>query len=79
MGDETRVKVRIPENGQYALKIYTRDEGEREYKEACNYLLRQQNRVKVQEVLHRSFVTWAPPPTGKGWDYDFSAVFSALL
>ena len=50
VGDETRVKVRIPENGQYALKIFTREEGEREYKETCNYLLRQQNRVRVQEV-----------------------------
>ena len=29
-------------------------------------------------VMHQSFVTTAPPPTGKGRDYDFSA-FSALL
>ena len=28
--------------------------------------------------MHQSFVTTAPPPTGKGGDYDFSA-FSALL
>ena len=28
--------------------------------------------------VHQSFVTTAPPPTGKGGDYDFSA-FSALL
>ena len=31
-----------------------------------------------QMVMHQSFVTTAPPPTGKGGDYDFSA-FSALL
>ena len=29
-------------------------------------------------LMHQSFVTTAPPPMGKGRDYDFSA-FSALL
>lgn len=58
VGDETRVKVRIPEEGQYALKIYTRDEGETEYKETCNYLLRQQVKAKVQEVNSRIPHTW---------------------
>ena len=30
------------------------------------------------DVMHQSFISTAPPPTGKGRDYDFS-VFSALL
>ena len=34
--------------------------------------------VKYLHLMHQSFVTTAPPPTGKGGDYDFSA-FSALL
>ena len=29
-------------------------------------------------LMHQSFVTTAPPPTGKGGDYDFS-VFNALV
>ena len=32
----------------------------------------------VCRVMYHSFVTTAPPPTGKGWDDDFLA-FSALL
>ena len=32
----------------------------------------------VSVMMHQSFVTTAPPPMGKGGDYDFSA-FSALL
>ena len=33
---------------------------------------------EVAQIMHQSFVTTAPPPTGKGGDYDFSA-FIALL
>ena len=33
---------------------------------------------KADILMHQSFVTTAPPPTGKGKDYYFSA-FSALL
>ena len=29
-------------------------------------------------IMHQSFVSSAPPPTGKGGDYDFST-FMALL
>ena len=29
-------------------------------------------------VIHQSFVSTAPPPTGMGWDSDFS-LFRALL
>ena len=32
----------------------------------------------VHNVVYQSFVTTAPPPTGKGGDYDFS-VFNAML
>ena len=27
--------------------------------------------VKLVDIIHQSFVTTAPPPTGKGGDYDF--------
>ena len=33
---------------------------------------------QVLKVMHQSFVTTAPPPTGKGGDYD-KRVFIALL
>lgn len=47
---ELNVKVTIPEEGQYALKIFCREAGTNEFDEACIYLIRQRERSRLPEV-----------------------------
>lgn len=47
--DEVLIRVHIPEEGQYALKIYCREAGSKEFHEACVYLLRQRQRSRLPE------------------------------
>ena len=44
----------------------------------CSGCIMRETCGREKDFMHQSFVTTAPPPTGKGWDYGFSA-FSALL
>ena len=44
-------------------------------KEVLSWICFNENLIKI---MHHSFVTTAPPPTGKGGDCDFS-VFNSLL
>lgn len=47
---EVNVRVRIPEDGQYALKIFCREAGSNEFDEACIYLIRQREKSRLPEV-----------------------------
>ena len=47
---ELNVQVKIPEEGQYALKVFCRDAGSNEFDEACIYLIRQREKSRLPEV-----------------------------
>ncbi|XP_060601555.1 lim and transglutaminase domain protein ltd-1-like [Ruditapes philippinarum] len=46
---EVQIRVRIPEMGLYALKIYCREAGSKVFDEACVYLIRQREKARLPE------------------------------
>lgn len=49
--DEVYIRVQIPEEGQYALKIYCREAGTQELFETCVYLLKQREKARLPEKI----------------------------
>ncbi|XP_052281041.1 hillarin-like [Dreissena polymorpha] len=47
--DELCLRTQIPEEGQYALKVFSREAGSKEFHLACVYLLRQRERTRLPE------------------------------
>ncbi|XP_045156683.2 lim and transglutaminase domain protein ltd-1-like isoform X2 [Mercenaria mercenaria] len=47
--NEVQVRVHVPEEGQYALKIYCREAGSKVFHEACVYLIRQREKSRLPE------------------------------
>ncbi|XP_052796217.1 lim and transglutaminase domain protein ltd-1-like isoform X1 [Mya arenaria] len=51
--DELRLSVQIPEDGHYALKVFAREAGTKDYHLACVYLLRQREKPRLPENYER--------------------------
>ncbi|KAL4227510.1 hypothetical protein ACF0H5_012954 [Mactra antiquata] len=46
---EANIRVQVPEEGQYGLKIYCREAGSKGYNEACVYLIKQRTKGRLPE------------------------------